>query len=186
MKIIKVIGLVLLIIIIIAFILSFIAPTKMESQRSITINASKELVWQNICSLEKQNEWGPWREQDPNMKVVYSGTDCSIGAHSAWTSEVKDVGSGEQEITKLETMKRVETKIHFIEPFESEAESFTTMEENPSGGIIVHWGFSSTMPRPFNAMMLFMNVEESLGEMFDKGLSNLKSKSENETQSKSM
>lgn len=175
MKFLKTTGIILLILIIIIAVLSFIAPTKMESERSITIQAPKEVVWEHICSLQKQNEWGPWKEQDPNMKVEYSGNDCTVGAKSKWTSEVKEVGSGEQEIVTLEPMKSTETKLHFLEPWESDAKAWMKMDDDPAGGVNVTWGFNSEMPRPMNAMMLFMNVEKGLGDMFYTGLTNLKS-----------
>ncbi|MBC8047320.1 MAG: SRPBCC family protein [Fimbriimonadaceae bacterium] len=181
MKILKTIGVILLILIIIGAVLSFIAPTKMESERSITINAPKEIVWEHICSLQKQNEWGPWKEQDPNMKVEYSGPDCAVGGHSKWTSDVKEVGSGEQEIVAVEPMKSMETKLHFLEPWESDATGWTKMEDDPAGGVKVSWGFNSRMTRPMNAMMLFMNVDKGMNEMFDKGLSNLKTMAEKAT-----
>lgn len=177
MKFLKTTGIILLILIIIVVVLSFIAPSKMESERSISIQAPKEVVWEHICSLQKQNEWGPWKEQDPNMKVEYSGNDCTVGAKSKWTSDVKEVGSGEQEIVALEPMKSTETKLHFLEPWESDAKAWMKMEDD-AGGVKVIWGFSSEMPRPFNAFMLFMNVEKGLGDMFYTGLTNLKTLSE--------
>lgn len=178
MKALKITGILILILLVLVGILSFLAPTKMESERSITVNAPPEVVWQYICSLEKQNAWGPWREKDPDMKVTYTGEDCAVGSHSKWTSDVKDVGSGDQEITAIAPMRSVESSIQFHEPFESEAKAWTRMENDPAGGIKVTWGFNSNMPRPMNAMLLFMNVENSMNEMFDQGLHNLKTVAE--------
>ncbi len=36
---------------------------------------------------------------DPNVKLIYTGTDGTVGFKSAWSSDVKNVGVGEQEAT---------------------------------------------------------------------------------------
>ena len=38
----------------------------------------------------------------------------------------------------------------------------------------VKWGFSGTMPKPLNLMLLMMDMDKEVGKDFDQGLSNLK------------
>jgi hypothetical protein len=49
------------------------------------------------------------------------------------------------------------------------------LDEVSSTQTKVKWGFTGTMPRPLNLMMLVMDMELAVGKDFDSGLSNLKS-----------
>ena len=48
--------------------------------------------------IKNQEYWSPWAERDPNMKRTYTGIDGEIGFVSAWKSDHKQVGSGEQQL----------------------------------------------------------------------------------------
>jgi hypothetical protein len=178
MKFLKSIGILLLILAALVIVLMFVAPTKMGGERSMIINAPEEIVWEHICSLEKQNTWGPWGDKDPNMKVEFTGQPCSVGSKSKWVSDNKEVGVGEQTITVLEPMSKIESSLQFLEPWESTAKGWTKMEKDPAGGVKVTWGFESEIKRPFNIMTLFMNFEKAVNEDFDAGLTKLKAMAE--------
>ena len=38
----------------------------------------------------------------------------------------------------------------------------------------VRWGFSGSMPRPLNLMMVMMDMDKAVGKDFEDGLNNLK------------
>jgi effector-binding domain-containing protein len=53
------------------------------------------------------------------------------------------------------------------------------MQVKPAdNGVQVIWSMESSMPRPMNLMMLFMDMEAMIGKDFDKGLEKLKSYAE--------
>jgi effector-binding domain-containing protein len=112
------------------------------------------------------------------MKTQLAGTDGTVGAVYSWEGN-DDVGKGEQTITKIEQMKRVDVKLHFLEPFESEAHAYITLADDPNG-VKVTWAFEGNTPRPWNVFGLFMNMEKAVGEDFSKGLAKLKALAEKE------
>ena len=150
----------------------------MNYQQSVTINAPMETVWENVNSLADLDKWSPWNEKDPNMKKSMSGTDGTVGAKQSWESDKEDVGVGSQTITKLEPSHTMLTELKFMEPWESEAQSFVKLEADGSGTKAT-WGFESQMPYPMNLMGLFMDMEDQIGPDYKKGLNKLKALCEN-------
>jgi hypothetical protein len=167
----KVLGIIILVLIIIVLVAGLIAPRKYHLEREITINAPREKVWPQVSSLVNMNKWSPFAEQDPNIKVSFEGQDGTVGSGYKWESE--KVGAGEQKITKLDQPNRADSHLHFIKPFEGEAEAFIDLKEAGSATKVT-WGFSTEYAYPMNAMLLVMNMDKVMGETFDKGLSNLK------------
>lgn len=177
MKALKIILYVLLALVVIGGVLTFVAPTTCTVERAVVINAPKEVVFKNIKYFSNSEKWSPWKDYDPNMKVTLEGTDGEVGAISRWEGN-KDVGKGSQEITRIEDMKRVEEKLRFIEPFESEADVYLQMDDDSSGAVKVTWSFTSESPRPFNIFGLFVDMDKMMGDDFEKGLNRLKTLSE--------
>lgn len=171
MKALKIIGISLLAIVVIIAVLAFVAPTEMKTERSVKIDASKELIYEHLIYYEATNKWSPWMELDSNVQTKIEGEDGKLGAVYSWEGN-EDVGKGKQELTFADA-NRIEHRITFIEPFESTAESYFELEEE-ADGVEVSWGFDSEMVRPFNVLGLFMNMEEAIGKDYEKGLNKLK------------
>jgi hypothetical protein len=120
--------------------------------------------------LKNQNDWGPWAKKDPNMKVEYRGTDGTPGFVSAWKSDNSDLGEGEQEIKKIADGERVDTELRFKKPFEATNNSYMLTEAAGENQTKVKWGFSGSVPKPFNVMCLFMTWIKWLETNFRKAL----------------
>lgn len=150
----------------------FIAPTTFKVEQSVTINSSKEIIKENIVSLEKAGHWSPWADIDPEIKEWFEGEDGQVGSKHFWDGN-DEVGAGSQEIISIED-DRIEVKLTFVRPFESEADCYFLLDENEDGSTNVTWGFTSKMPRPFNIMMLFMDMTDEIEKDYSKGLENLK------------
>ena len=179
MKILRKIGIVIVIIIAVPLIAALFVSNDFNYEKSITINAPITQVWQHTNSLGAMDEWTPWADYDPNMKVTITGKDGTIGATSTWESDNENVGSGSQTITKVEAPTLLATKLHFMEPFESEADGYLKLKSE-SDKTVVTWGFKSEMPYPFNLMKITMNMEEAVGKDFGTGLKKLKTLCENQ------
>src|SRR5207248_192730 len=139
MKFLKVLLIIIVILVVIIGILTMVAPTKFSSQRSITINAPREVVYKNISTFESLHKWGPWDRKDPDMKHSIEGTDGTVGAKWKWEGN-KDVGQGEQTFTNLDPGKEVDMDLHFIKPFEGHAQSVILLSDT-TGGTNVTWQF---------------------------------------------
>ncbi|MCW8897781.1 MAG: SRPBCC family protein [Flavobacteriales bacterium] len=177
MKALKIIGIIVLILILTVVVLAFVAPTDFKLERSIEINAQKETVHKHLLYFENSQKWSPWAELDPNQKTWMEGEDGAVGTTFFWEGN-EDVGKGKQEIITI-TDDKIETTVTFIEPFESVANGYFLLSET-EGKTTVTWGFDSKMPRPFNVMGLFMDISESVGKDYEKGLAKLKEIVENE------
>ncbi len=173
MKALKKILLVLVVLIVIALIAAAFISKEVVYEKSITINVPVEMAWENVNSLEDLDKWSPWNDIDPNMKKEMTGTDGEIGATASWESDVEDVGKGSQTIAKIEAPNLFETDLKFYSPYESEAKGYIKLAKE-ADATKVTWGFQSEVPYPFNLMMLFSNMEDSMGEVWSNGLSKLK------------
>ncbi|MFD2098318.1 SRPBCC family protein [Flagellimonas iocasae] len=164
-------------IVLLILILAAIAPKTYNVSRSITIAKPKSVVFEHLKSLKKQNEWSPWARRDPNMEQKFTGTDGEVGFVNYWNGN-KEVGEGEQEITKIVEGERIESELRFLKPWKSTSDAYLITEEVDAATTKVTWGFSGKNKFPFSIMMLFMNMDKMIGKDFEEGLSNLKEKLE--------
>jgi hypothetical protein len=147
-------------------------------ERDIQINLPKEKVFDYVKYLKNQDSFSKWANIDPDMKKSYRGTDGYAGFVSAWDSNNKNVGKGEQEIKKITDGTRIDYEIRFIRPFKSTSPAYMTTESISDNQTRVKWGFSGNMKYPMNIMFLFMNFEKMIGNDLVTGLTNLKNKLE--------
>jgi uncharacterized protein YndB with AHSA1/START domain len=175
MKILKTILIAVGILIAITLIVSLFAKKDYEVEREITIDKPKEEVFDYVKFLKNQDNYSKWATMDPDMKKTYRGTDGTVGFVSAWDSDNKDVGKGEQEIKKITEGERIDFEIRFFEPFESSEPAYMTTESLSENQTKVKWGFNGHMDYPMNIMMLFMDFEKMIGDDLETGLKNLKS-----------
>ena len=155
-------------------IIALFAKKSYAVEREIIINKPTSEVFNHIKFLKNQDNFSKWATMDLNMKKEYTGTDGTPGFISAWDSENKKVGKGEQEIKKIEEEKRLDTELRFIKPFAGVANAYMTTEPSGENSTKVKWGFDSKMNYPMNIMLLFMNMDKMFGADFATGLSNLK------------
>lgn len=160
-------------IVLLILILGMLAPKSYDVSRTITVNKPKTEVFTELRSLKKQGEWSPWDKKDPNMKKEFTGTDGEVGAKSAWVGN-KDVGEGEQEITKIIDGERIEGKLRFFKPWKSEADCYFNVEDAENMGTKVTWGFSGKNKFPFSIFMLFFSMDKTVGKDFEEGLESFK------------
>ena len=163
------IGLVVLI-----FILAMLAPKTYDVFRTIEISRPKQEVFEYLKYLKNQDVWSPWTKKDPDMQKKFTGTDGEVGAINYWNGN-KEVGEGEQEITKIVDGERVEGELRFLKPWKSTSDCYLQVDDIKDGKTKVIWGFSGKNKFPVSIMMLFMNMDKAVGIDFEEGLSDLKS-----------
>jgi hypothetical protein len=160
-------------IIILVIILGMIAPKSYNVSRSIEVSQPVSVVFEYLKYLKNQDNWSPWGKRDPDMKKEFVGTDGEIGAISKWEGN-KDVGSGEQEITRIVENEVIESQLRFLKPWKSQSDAYLKVKEAGTGETEVTWGFSGNNKFPVSIMMLFMNMDKAVGKDFEEGLSRLK------------
>ena len=142
--------------------------------REVIINKPKTEVFEYVKLLKNQDNFSVWANKDPQMKKEYRGTDGTVGFVSAWESNIKDVGKGEQEIKKIVDGERIDYELRFIKPFASNDLAYILAVRVSDSQTKVIWGFSGKMKYPMNLFLLTMDMEEILGKDLQDGLNNLK------------
>jgi hypothetical protein len=153
---------------------SFIAPTDYRVERETTINKPASEIYSYAKLLKNQNEWGPWFKREPTMQQQFRGTDGEVGFVVQWKGDKAETGEGEQEIKRLVPGKQIDTQLRFKEPMASTSDAYLILEPAGDNQTKVKWGFSGSMPRPMNAIMLMMDMDQAVGKDFAEGLASLK------------
>jgi hypothetical protein len=173
MKILKIIGLAILGIIVLALIVASVADKEYAVEREITIDATHQEVFDYVKYLKNQDNFSKWSSMDPYMKKEYKGVDGTVGFISSWESDSSDVGVGEQEILAIDK-NRIEYALRFKEPFEANDKAFMQFEPIGDNQTKVTWGFEGTMDFPMNLMLVVMDFDDMLGADLEYGLEELK------------
>ncbi len=175
MKVLKKILLVIVVLVVILLIVAAFTKKRYAVEREIVINKPKQEVFDYVKLLKNQDNYSKWAMMDPAMKKTYTGTDGTVGFISAWDSDKKDVGKGEQEIKKITEGERLDFELRFIKPFEATEHAYMLTEEASPASTKVKWGFDGHMNYPMNLMLLCMDFEKMIGDDLQTGLNNLKS-----------
>jgi effector-binding domain-containing protein/uncharacterized protein YndB with AHSA1/START domain len=170
MKILKILGILLLIVVLVVGGAMLFLPSDVHVERSVTIDASPSKVYGYLLNIKKFNEWSPWSDIDPNTNYTYEGPESGVGAKMSWESDNEEVGSGTQWIAKVEENKLVHNKIEF-EGFEGTSDAKLEIEP-VEAGTQVTWGFDTEMKGFGKIIGLFM--DNMLGPQYEKGLGKLK------------
>ena len=178
MRILKLIGFALAAIIVLVLLTGLFVKREMHAEREIVINKPNEEVFNYVKYLKNQNDYSKWGTMDPAMKKEFRGTDATVGFVSAWESDKDDVGKGEQEIKGIKQGERIDYELRFIKPWESTATAYMITEPVSGNQSKVKWGFDGEMAYPFNVMLLFMDMEDMIGDDFAAGLERLKNQLE--------
>lgn len=165
-------------ILILFWFLSMIAPKNYHVFRSVEVNRPLPEVFQFIKYVKNQDQWSPWDKKDPDMKKTNTGVDGTVGFISRWEGN-KQVGEGEQKITNIMENEKIESQLRFLKPWKSQSDAYIKVEKTDENSTLVTWGFSGVNKSPSNIIMLFFNMDKTLGKDFEEGLVNLKNHLEN-------
>ena len=174
MKTLKKILFLLVAIVALLLIVALFVKKEYTVERAIIIKKPKQEVFDYIKYLKNQDNYSVWNKVDPGMKKDYQGTDGTVGFISAWDSNNKNVGKGEQEIVNIIDGEKMDVKLRFKEPFEAEDDAYMITEKINENETNVKWGFKGKMNYPMNLMLLFMDMEAMLGKDLQTGLTDLK------------
>ena len=151
-------------------------PDDFRVERSITIAAPPSAIFPYLNDQHKNGEWAPWDKLDPNMKKTFSGPDAGVGASLSWDGN-KDVGAGTSTIIESRQDELVRVKLDFVRPFAGTNTADFTLK--PEGnGTTVTWAMYGKANFMSKAVGLFMNCEKMCGDMFNRGLADLKTRVE--------
>lgn len=176
MKILKGIGIIIVVLIVIYVILGFLGPADYRVERSIKIEAAADVVFDQTTMFSNWAAWSPWAAADPEAKYSIENDDQTVGAKMGWDGKIS--GKGSMTVTELVLNEKMVYELTFIEPWVmSSVGGFNYTQE---GGMIkVVWYDEGNIPFTQRPMMLFMDLEEMMGPQFEEGLQNIKEICEN-------
>ncbi|MDZ7331095.1 MAG: SRPBCC family protein [candidate division KSB1 bacterium] len=173
MKIIRVIGLIIVVLAFVVLILSLSAPKSYHVERSIVIQVPKHQVFEHIKYWRNWKAWSPWAEMDSAIVVTIAGIDGQIGSKFQWKG--KRAGRGEMIATNIQEDEELAYHLRFVKPWESESNGYLRLTAVDDHATQVTWAFYGKSPFPWNFITLFFSLDYMIGGDFERGLERLKS-----------
>lgn len=149
--------------------LHLLAGNEMIIERSVSINRPISQVFNYLLFVKNQDQFSVWNMTDPHMNKEFTGTDGETGFIYKWDSPTnKNVGSGEQEIIRIEENREIQYALRFTKPMKNTAESSFKLFSISSEQTNVQWGFYGkskfpmTLMKPMISKMLTKDISTSL------------------------
>jgi uncharacterized membrane protein len=149
MKILKSLLFVVLGLIALALIVAAFMPKNYSVSVSETINRPKAEVYDYLKIFANQKEYSEWIKPDPNLNLVITGTDGTVGSSSSWKSTNPDVGEGSQTITAM-TDNEIDIDLKFVSPMEGTGKVKNVFESKDSTTTHVTVTTNFDAPFPIN------------------------------------
>ncbi len=147
-------------------------PADFKIERSMTINASPDKVFEQVNDFHRWEAWSPWAKIDPAMKTTYSGSRTGRGAIYSWVGN-DEVGEGNMAITNSQPNERVAIDLEFVRPFA--AKNVTEFTFRPDAEkTVVTWSMVGKNNFVAKAFGLIMNIDKLVGNDFERGLAQMK------------
>lgn len=155
-------------------------PSTYLVERTTTIEAPVEVVFEQVNELHKWEQWSPWEKLDPEMTKTYEGPTSGVGAVYAWAGDEK-IGEGRMTIAESVAGERISIQLQFIKPWESTNTTTFLFSTPAEGKSSVSWQTAGEMNFTAKAAALFMDMDGMLGADLESGLAELKTVSEAES-----
>ncbi|MDA3943334.1 MAG: SRPBCC family protein [Bacteroidetes bacterium] len=169
MKVLKFVGLVLLVFLVIALVLPVIMPETASTSQSVQINASAPVAFRLVNNPKNWKRWSPFELDNPEMTSIYDGPEQGKGAGHRWESE--EMGSGSMLIVESEPYKFIQSQLDFGNHGLALDEWEFIENEN---GVEVVWTLKlSELTYPFGKYFGFF-LDGLMNPMQEKGLKKLK------------
>ncbi len=148
-------------------------PDEWVLTRSAVINAPAAKVFAQINDLHFWSNWSPWAKLDPEQKATFKGPNAGKDSSMKWESAKDDVGVGTMTITDSKPNEKITMRLDFEKPMP--ATNTTEFTFKPvDKGTEVTWTMRAQATIVTKIMGVIFNCDKIVGDMFDKGLANLK------------
>ncbi|MEP2934884.1 MAG: SRPBCC family protein [Gilvibacter sp.] len=177
MKFLKYLLFIILIVIIAGAVYFGAKDGKFDASTSRTMQIPAAVVYEQVNDYTTWQDWGPWMEIDPEVKVTMGDTTAGVGANYSWQSEHIEVGDGSMKTIATEANKSIDQEITFDTPFGASTSDvywkFESVEN--STDTKVTWGMKGEFSLIEKIFMSFnsKSFDETLQEMYNTGLENL-------------
>lgn len=142
-------------------------PSEFEVERSRVIKAQKSVVFSYVNDYRNWEDFGSWKDDDQNMKFIYSDTTIGTGASYSWSG---NSGDGKTTTIFEKENDSIAQKVLFSE---NEGTAYLTFKDT-TGGTKITWhskgkiGFMGKIYATFKG-----GAEKMVGDMYEKTLAKL-------------
>ncbi|MBK6542648.1 MAG: SRPBCC family protein [Flavobacteriales bacterium] len=152
-------------------IVSRFQPDGYTVERSATIAAPPEVVFEHVNNFEKWQQFNAWGDSDPNAAYTYNETESGVGANFHWKGN-SDMGEGRMTILESKPNEYVKVDLSFIEPFEGKAIAELLLEPT-EGGTKLTERTSSDHNFFSKIMCMFMDMDKMIGDKYEEGFARM-------------
>jgi uncharacterized protein YndB with AHSA1/START domain len=146
-------------------------PSSFRVERSAVMLAPPPAVFAQVNDFHHWDAWSPWAKLDPAARTSFEGPEAGTGAVFRWAGN-HEVGEGSMTITESVPSERIRIRLDFLEPLEGTSDVEFTFK--PEGeGTRVTWSMAGENNFVSKAICMFMDMDEMVGGMYEKGLANL-------------
>jgi len=154
-------------------VVALVAPSSYKVEKEVSINADSEVVFDLISKFENWEDWSVWKEKDSTVVFTVDGEDGTIGCIQSWVGDPKLSGKGNITVTDLVANEKFAYDLKMID-YGTESKGALSIVENESD-LTVKWEDSGDFPFMMRPIMMFMDIENKVGNDLQKGLANLDS-----------
>ncbi len=145
--------------------------------KTVTINGSRQEVFDMVKYLNNFPKWSPFFAQDPNQKYKVTGVDGTVGAQYHWDgNNGKDLGF--QEIIIIDDLKFIGMRCDIQKPFVAKP-TFEYYFIETNNGIEVKQDFKVESGLPNTFFMWLFGAKTEMEKTNQQGLDLLKKAVEN-------
>ena len=175
MKVLKYLGLGLLILIVLLALVGLLLPSTYHVERSISIKGKSADVFQYINNLKTWPDWTVWNAAKyPDLKQEFHEPSSGAGASYSWTS--KQTGDGTMKLVSADPEKGIAYELDFEH---GKYPSKGVIKTEAAGDSVkVTWTNEGELGMNPIGRYFGLMMDSFLGPDFQKGLENLKEKVE--------
>lgn len=172
MKILKFIGIGLLLLVAAVLVTGLFLPSSLKLTETKTIKAEQEIVYGLVNDIKLWRSWSPWFEIDPAILIKFGNPSVGEGASFEWTSKHPKVGNGSMKITKSIPYEIISTEVNFGDNGGATGEfNFESVE----GGTKVSWTFYTDFGSNVMARYFGLFFKNAISDDYRRGLFKLDS-----------
>ncbi|MFD1064030.1 GyrI-like domain-containing protein [Winogradskyella litorisediminis] len=144
-----------------------VQPNSFEVERSRTINAPSEVIYNNVIDFENWETWNSWKEENPDIKIMLPEKTEGIGGSYTWE---EDGETGVMRTIDSKPFTSITQEMQFGDYPKSDV--IWTFTPNGDGTTKVSWKISgSDLPFMFKAYLAFMGgMEKQIGPQYERSL----------------
>ncbi len=175
MKVLKFIGILILVLVAGYLILCLMGDKEMNVESKTTINAPKAVVWEQVTRFANWDNWSAFKEMDSTIVSDIKGTDGTAGS----SYHFKGKQSGEGTATNMGmTADEMKYEMDFVSPLPAKADGYYKITDAGDGKTNVVWTFHENVSFIQRGLFVILGGTKMLKKNFDRGLELLKNYSE--------